>query len=100
MIPLLATSGQVCTWPGGTGVFKLGLNCVPGFVVQRTAAVLGYEQLYMLWLLGETVAGAGAMNVFAMFEPMDGGELALVLLLLLHSVHRANILATDSLVPL
>jgi hypothetical protein len=72
-------SDQVRAWPGGTGGFKLGLNYAPGFVAQRTAAALGYQQL--LWLLGETIAEAGAMNVFAVFERPDGGELALVLLL-------------------
>ena len=71
-ISLLAMSDQVRAWPGGTGGFKLGLNYAPGFVAQRAAAALGYQQL--LWLLGETVAEAGAMNVFAMFERPDGGE--------------------------
>jgi branched-chain amino acid aminotransferase len=71
-ISLLAMSDQVRAWPGGTGGFKLGLNYAPGFVAQRTAAALGYQQL--LWLLGETVAEAGAMNVFAVFERPDGGE--------------------------
>jgi hypothetical protein len=71
-ISLLAMSDQVRAWPGGTGGFKLGLNYAPGFAAQRTAAALGYQQL--LWLLGETVAEAGAMNVFAVFEHIDGGE--------------------------
>jgi len=69
-VSLLAMSDQVRAWPGGTGGFKLGLNYAPGFVAQRTAAALGYQQL--LWLLGETVAEAGAMNVFAVFERSDG----------------------------
>jgi branched-chain amino acid aminotransferase len=71
-ISLLAMSDQVRAWPGGTGGHKLGLNYAPGFVAQRTAAALGYQQL--LWLLGETVAEAGAMNVFAVFERTDGGK--------------------------
>jgi branched-chain amino acid aminotransferase len=71
-ITLLAMSDQVRAWPGGTGGHKLGLNYAPGFVAQRTAAALGYQQL--LWLLGETVAEAGAMNVFAVFERTDGGK--------------------------
>jgi hypothetical protein len=71
-ISLLAMSDQVRAWPGGTGGFKLGLNYAPGFVAQRAAAALGYQQL--LWLLGETVAEAGAMNVFAVFERPDSGE--------------------------
>jgi branched-chain amino acid aminotransferase len=53
-VPLLATSDQVYARPCGTGRFKLGLNCAPGFVAQRLAAVLGYEQ--PLWLIGGTVA--------------------------------------------
>jgi branched-chain amino acid aminotransferase len=68
-------SDQVRAWPGGTGGYKLGLNYAPGFVAQRTAAALGYQQL--LWLLGETVAEAGAMNVFAVFERTDGGKCVL-----------------------
>lgn len=79
-IPLLATSDQVYAWPCGTSGFKFGLNCVPGFVAQRSAAVLGYEQLF--WLLGGTVVEVGTMNVFAVFERTDGGELALGRLLL------------------
>jgi len=71
-ISLLAMSDQVRAWPGGTGGHKLGLNYAPGFAAQRTAAALGYQQL--LWLLGETVAEAGAMNVFAVFERADGGK--------------------------
>ena len=58
--------------PGGTGEFKLGLNYAAGFPAQRVAAALGYQQL--LWILGETVAEAGAMNVFAVFERPDGGK--------------------------
>ncbi|KAI0280449.1 branched-chain amino acid aminotransferase II [Russula brevipes] len=69
-IALLAMGDQVRAWPGGTGGHKLGLNYAPGFVAQRTAAALGYQQL--LWVLGETVAEAGAMNVFAVFERPDG----------------------------
>ena len=58
--------------PGGTGEFKLGLNYAAGFPAQRVAAALGYQQL--LWVLGETVAEAGAMNVFVVFERPDGGK--------------------------
>jgi len=71
-ISLLAMSDQVRAWPGGTGGFKLGLNYAPGIVAKAAAAALGYQQL--LWLLGETVAEAGAMNVFSVFERSDGGE--------------------------
>jgi branched-chain amino acid aminotransferase len=56
---------QILAWPSGMGRFKLGLNYAPGF------AALGYQQL--LWLLGETVAEAGTMNVFAVFDRADGG---------------------------
>ena len=65
-------SDQIRAWPGGTGGFKLGLNYAAGFPAQRVAAALGYQQL--LWILGETVAEAGAMNVFAVFERPDGGK--------------------------
>lgn len=111
-ISLLAMSDQVRAWPGGTGGHKLGLNYAPGFVAQRTAAALGYQQL--LWLLGETVAEAGAMNVFAVFKrtdgaldvvtpPLDGTILpgvtrASVLSLLSHTPHTAALpqLPTDT----
>jgi branched-chain amino acid aminotransferase len=71
-LSLLAMSDQIRAWPGGTGGFKLGLNYAAGFPAQRVAAALGYQQL--LWILGETVAEAGAMNVFAVFERPDGGK--------------------------
>ena len=71
-ISLLTMSDQVRAWPGCTGGFKLGLNYAPGFIAQRAATELGYQQL--LWLLHETVAEAGAMNVFAVFEHPDGGK--------------------------
>jgi hypothetical protein len=58
--------------PGGTGEFKLGLNYAAGFPAQRVAATLGYQQL--LWILGETVAEAGAMNIFTVFDRPDGGK--------------------------
>jgi branched-chain amino acid aminotransferase len=65
-------SDQIRAWPGGTGGFKLGLNYATGFPARRVAAALGYQQL--LWILGETIAEAGAMNVFVVFERPDGGE--------------------------
>jgi hypothetical protein len=34
--------------------------------------VLGYQQV--LWLVGETVTEAGAMNDFVVFEHPDSGE--------------------------
>jgi branched-chain amino acid aminotransferase len=71
-LSLLGMSDQIRAWPGGTGGFKLGLNYAAGFPAQRVAASLGYQQ--MLWILGETIAEAGAMNVFAVFERPDGGK--------------------------
>jgi branched-subunit amino acid aminotransferase/4-amino-4-deoxychorismate lyase len=71
-LSLLVMSDQIRAWPGGTGGFKLGLNYAAGFPAQRVAAALGYQQL--LWILGETVAEAGAMNVFAVFGCSDGGK--------------------------
>jgi branched-chain amino acid aminotransferase len=93
-LSLLAMSDQIRAWPGGTGGFKLGLNYAAGFPAQRVAAALGYQQ--MLWVLGETVAEAGAMNVFAVFERPDG-ELEVVTPPLdgtiLPGVTRASVLA-------
>ncbi|KAH9005723.1 branched-chain amino acid aminotransferase II [Lactarius hatsudake] len=93
-LSLLAMSDQIRAWPGGTGGFKLGLNYAAGFPAQRVAAALGYQQ--MLWILGETVAEAGAMNVFAVFERPDG-ELDVVTPPLdgtiLPGVTRASVLA-------
>jgi branched-chain amino acid aminotransferase len=77
-ISLLAMSEQVRAWPGGTGGFKLGLNYAPGFVAQRAAAALGYQQV--LWLLDDTISEAGAMNVFAVFDRPDGGKSFFLLL--------------------
>jgi branched-chain amino acid aminotransferase len=65
-------SDQVLPWPGSTGGFKLMLNYAPGYVAQRVAAALGYQQ--QLWLLGKTFAEVGAMNVFAVFVRPDDGE--------------------------
>ncbi|KAJ6595914.1 aminotransferase [Mycena sp. CBHHK59/15] len=72
-VSLLAVGEHVRSWPGGTGGFKLGLNYSPGFVPQRAAAVLGYDQV--LWLLGEDkkITEAGAMNFFAVVERDGGG---------------------------
>jgi branched-chain amino acid aminotransferase len=100
-ISLLAMSDQVRAWPGGTGGFKLGLNYAPGFAAQRTAAALGYQQL--LWLLGETVAEAGAMNVFAVFERTDGALDVVTPPLdgtILPGVTRASVLSLLSHTPL
>ena len=65
-------SDHVCAWPGGMGRFKLRLNYMPGFIMRPTATKLRYQRL--LWLLGETVAEAGAMNIFVVLECPDGGD--------------------------
>jgi branched-chain amino acid aminotransferase len=70
-ISLLAVSDNVRAWPGGTGEHKLGLNYAPGFLPQRVAAKKGYDQI--LWVLGDVVTEAGAMNVFVVIK-RDGGD--------------------------
>ncbi|KAJ7443211.1 aminotransferase [Mycena galericulata] len=72
-VSLLAVGEHVRSWPGGTGAYKFGLNYSPGFVPQRAAAELGYDQI--LWLLDEDkkITEAGAMNFFAVIERADGG---------------------------
>ncbi|KAI0055926.1 branched-chain amino acid aminotransferase II [Artomyces pyxidatus] len=69
-ISLYAVSEHVRAWPGGTGGYKLGLNYAPGFQPQRTAMQKGYQQV--LWLLGETITEAGAMNFFVVLKRDDG----------------------------
>ena len=71
-ISLLAVHEQARSWPGGTGGYKLGLNYAPCFEPQRRAAKLGYMQV--LWLLGEVITEAGAMNFFVVVQRDDGGE--------------------------
>ncbi|KAJ7585679.1 aminotransferase [Mycena floridula] len=67
---LLAVSETVRSWPGGTGHHKLGSNYAPGFLPQRVAAKQGYDQI--LWLIGDTITEAGAMNFFAVVQRDDG----------------------------
>ncbi|KAJ7627352.1 branched-chain amino acid aminotransferase II [Roridomyces roridus] len=73
-VSLLAVSEHVCSWPGGTGGYKLGLNYSLGFSPQLAAVKLGYDHL--LWLLphgqNEFITEAGAMNFFAVYEKEDG----------------------------
>ncbi|KAI0042133.1 branched-chain amino acid aminotransferase II [Auriscalpium vulgare] len=69
-ISLYAVSDHVRSWPGGTGGHKLGLNYAPGFHPQRLAAEKGYQQV--LWLLGDTITEAGAMNFFIALKREDG----------------------------
>ncbi|KAJ7887057.1 branched-chain-amino-acid transaminase [Mycena olivaceomarginata] len=74
-VSLLAVSDHVRSWPGGTGGYKFGLNYSPGFVPQQAAAEMGYAQV--LWLLGDTVTEAGAMNFWAVVRRADGGLTAI-----------------------
>ncbi|KAK0196833.1 aminotransferase [Armillaria mellea] len=68
-LSLLAVNENVRAWPGGTGGHKLGLNYAPGFLPQRIAAKRGYDQI--LWLLGDAVTEAGAMNFFVVIKRDD-----------------------------
>ena len=61
-VNLLAVHEHVRSWPGGTGRYKLALNYAPTFKPQQHAAKLGYDQC--LWLLGDKITEAGAMNFF------------------------------------
>jgi branched-chain amino acid aminotransferase len=72
-LSLLAIGDSVRSWPGGTGGHKLGANYASGFLPQQIAAKQGYQQC--LWLLGEQVTEAGAMNFFIVLKRDDGGEL-------------------------
>jgi len=70
---LLAVGSTVRSWPGGTGDHKLGSNYAPTFLPQRMAARKGaWDQI--LWLLGEKVTEAGAMNFFLVVKRDDGSQ--------------------------
>ncbi|KAI0752151.1 branched-chain amino acid aminotransferase II [Fomes fomentarius] len=69
-VALLAVQEHVRAWPGGTGGYKLALNYAPTFKPQQAAAKSGYDQC--LWLLGDTVTEAGAMNFFVVVKRDDG----------------------------
>ncbi|KAI0920452.1 hypothetical protein AcV5_010181 [Taiwanofungus camphoratus] len=69
-ISLLAVNETVRAWPGGTGGYKLALNYAPTFKPQQYAEAQGYNQV--LWLLGEKVTEAGAMNFFVVLKRDDG----------------------------
>jgi len=71
-LSLLAVGESVRSWPGGTGGHKLGANYASGFLPQQTAAQQGYQQC--LWLIGENVTEAGAMNFFVVLKRDDGGK--------------------------
>ncbi|KIK54829.1 hypothetical protein GYMLUDRAFT_62895 [Collybiopsis luxurians FD-317 M1] len=73
-VSLFAAAENVRAWPGGTGSHKVAGNYAPGFLPQKEAAKLGYEQI--LWLLkdesGWKVTEAGAMNIFVVVGREDG----------------------------
>ncbi|KAI0830108.1 branched-chain amino acid aminotransferase II [Trametes gibbosa] len=69
-ISLLAVGETIRAWPGGTGGYKLALNYAPTFKPQQYATKLGYDQC--LWLLGDKVTEAGAMNFFVVVRRDDG----------------------------
>ncbi|KIP07318.1 hypothetical protein PHLGIDRAFT_35481 [Phlebiopsis gigantea 11061_1 CR5-6] len=70
MLSLMAVSEHVRSWPGGTGGYKLSGNYAPTFMPQKEAAKKGYDQV--LWLIGETITEAGAMNFFVVLQREDG----------------------------
>ena len=70
-LALLAVNDEKRVRFGGPGGFKLGLNYAAGFPAQRAASSLGYQQI--VWLVDETLAETGSMNVFVVFERPDGG---------------------------
>lgn len=70
-LSVLAVADSVRSWPGGTGGYKLGSNYTPGFLPQQIATKQGYHTC--LWLIGETVTEAGAMNFFIVLKRDDGG---------------------------
>ncbi|KAL1938995.1 hypothetical protein VTO73DRAFT_11148 [Trametes versicolor] len=69
-VALLGIGESVRSWPGGTGGYKLALNYAPTFKPQQYAAKLGYDQC--LWLLGDKITEAGAMNFFVVVRRIDG----------------------------
>ncbi len=71
-LSLKAVGDVVRSWPGGTGGFKLSLNYASTFEPQRVANKEGYDQI--LWLIGDKITEAGAMNFFAVFMRDDGGK--------------------------
>ncbi len=63
MLSLKAVGQQVRSWPGGTGGYKVSGNYSPTFQPQKVANEQGFDQV--LWLIGDQVTEAGAMNFFA-----------------------------------
>lgn len=72
MLSLMAVSEHVRSWPGGTGGYKISGNYAPTFMPQQAAAKLGYDQV--LWLIGDKITEAGAMNFFVVLKRDDGGK--------------------------
>ncbi|CCM04140.1 uncharacterized protein FIBRA_06302 [Fibroporia radiculosa] len=68
---LLAVGENVRAWPGGTGCYKLSLNYGSTMKPLKDAERQGYNQV--LWLLGEQVTEAGAMNFFVVVKRDDDG---------------------------
>ncbi|KAK1231121.1 branched-chain-amino-acid transaminase bat2 [Marasmius sp. AFHP31] len=74
-LSLSAVNEHVRAWPGGHGGHKLAVNYGPGFGPLREANSQGYNQV--LWLLGDKITEAGAMNFFAVVK-RDDGDLDLI----------------------
>lgn len=71
MLSLKAVGQHVRSWPGGTGGYKLSGNYSPTFMPQKYANEEGYDQV--LWLIGDNITEAGAMNFFVAIKRDDGG---------------------------
>ena len=71
MLSLKAVGDHVRSWPGGTGGHKLSGNYSPTFMPQRIANEEGYDQV--LWLIGDRITEAGAMNFWIAVKRDDGG---------------------------
>jgi len=71
-ISLLAVNETVRAWPGGTGGYKLASNYASTLKPAQLAEQQGYNQV--LWLLGDNITEAGAMNFFVVVKRDDDGE--------------------------
>ncbi|PSR73742.1 hypothetical protein PHLCEN_2v10432 [Hermanssonia centrifuga] len=70
MLSLMTLGAHVRAWPGGTGGHKISANYAATFLPQQVAAERGYDQV--LWLLGDRITEAGAMNFFVVRKRSDG----------------------------
>lgn len=77
MLSLMTLGAHVRAWPGGTGGHKISANYAATFLPQQVAAQRGYDQV--LWLLGDRITEAGAMNFFVVRKRSDGGKISFVL---------------------